>query len=101
MKRRYALLAGGCLLLAGQALVISPVSAGGTPRCFGVPATIVEDDGPNTINAGGGRDVIVTRGGNDTVNGGSGSPATEIKSVPTIMITRCRSRNSSTGARKA
>jgi Ca2+-binding RTX toxin-like protein len=73
MKHRYALIAGGCLLLAGQAFLMSPVGAGQNPRCFGEVATIVRNNDPNTINGTNGRDVIVSRGGGDTINAEAGN----------------------------
>ena len=60
---RIALLA---LMTSAGLVVIGPVSANGSPKCFGKPATIT---GSGTIDGTAGNDVIIGSAGDDTIDG--------------------------------
>lgn len=73
--RMVGLVGVGLAGIAGPAL-ISPTAAlpnpPATPRCEGVPATIVGTDGDDTLQGTPGRDVVVALGGDDFVSTGAG-----------------------------
>src|SRR2546423_11480214 len=66
-------------LLAGAALVISPLvvwsqpASAQIPTCLGLPATIVGTAGNDVLNGTPGNDVIIGLGGDDTINGLGGN----------------------------
>lgn len=78
MKRRYAALTLGTLLLIGETLIATGgLARGDGPRCFGEPATIVRNDHPpddeNTIIGTNEKDVIMSRSGDDYIKGRGGN----------------------------
>src|SRR6266498_809627 len=66
-------------LLAGAALVISPVAVWSSPAgaqvptCLGLPATIIGTAGHDVLNGTGGNDTICGDDGNDRLYGGDGN----------------------------
>ena len=66
-------------LIAGAALVISPVAIWSVPAdaqmstCLGLPANIIGTAGHDVLNGTPGNDVIIGLGGDDTINGFGGN----------------------------
>lgn len=64
-RMRTLLLLGGTALLAGYLPVITAHAA---PTCFGLAPTIVGTAGPDELQGGPGTDVILAKGGDDTID---------------------------------
>lgn len=71
IARRRVLAAGLASVLVAPLLFFSQgtASAGGSPTCFGLPATIIGTPGDDDIDGTAGNDVIVGLDGGDTLDG--------------------------------
>lgn len=75
MIARIVKVSSAAVVAAGALLVLAVPTAqtGGSPKCFGKPATIVRGGGDDNIKGTNGNDVIIAGNGENDVNGRDGN----------------------------